>query len=130
MNIDQFRSDFYAEKTRVHDLRNMAPSEANVSGRVMINAAGEARALITFPVKFTTVPLFTYGFSVAEGMEPVPGRMPTASAYVARWTTIERLPFSVMYTGAEIHIVNEGAFYQKIALNYQFVGKAITNPGD
>lgn len=128
MNINQFRSAHNNEQRRRLDLSGVAADVAVVPGRVMINAAGEAYADVDFGVRFTTLPYFTVGFEVSEGEVLVPGEMPTGTAHVSQWKTIERLPISVYYTGATIRVVTTGQFYQKMILNYQFVGTALSNP--
>lgn len=128
MNINTFRSQYNSEMARIKDLGDMGASMSEVSGRVMINAAGEAYADVAFSVRFVEPPSFKSGFGLVEGADIIPGKMPTGSAYVAEWKTVERLPFSVWYVGARIHIVTTGLFYQKMTLNYSFSGKTITNP--
>lgn len=128
MNLNQFRQAYNNERTRVHDLNSVAATYAEVPGRVMINAAGEAYVDVNFGVKFTSLPYFKSGFEMQEGSGIISGRMPTGEAYVAEWKTTERLPFSVFYSGARIHIVTTGLFYQKMLLNYSFTGIALSNP--
>ena len=128
MNIEYYRSQLNNDQTRAVDISSMASAHSEVAGRVMINAAGEAHADVSFAVRFTEPPSVKFGFSLVEGQDILAGRMPTGSAYVSEWKTIERLPFSVWYIGAKIDIVTTGLFYQKMILNYSFSGKTLTNP--
>lgn len=128
MNINVFRNEFYGEQTRAKDLQSITSSHSEVNGRVMINAAGEAHADVSFAVRFVEPPSVKFGFSLVEGQGIIPGKMPTGTAYVSEWKTIERLPFSVWYIGAKIDIVTTGLFYQKMILNYSFSGNTLTNP--
>jgi len=126
--INQFRKQFVNEQRRALDLGSVAADYATVPGKIGINAAGEAYVDVNFPVRFTSLPAFTSGFEMQEGSGIISGLMPTGSAYVAEWKTIERLPTTVFYTGAKIHVVTTGIYYQKMILNYEFKGTAITNP--
>jgi len=127
-NINQFRKVLANEQTRAADLQTVKSDVAVVPGRVMINNAGEAYVDVNFPVRFITLPNFTAGFEILEGQGIIEGQMPTASAHVSEWKTIERLPLSVFYTGAKIQVVTIGQFYQKMILNFSFTGTSITNP--
>lgn len=128
MHINSMRNMLRNEETRRRDLSQVAADYAIIPGRVMINAAGEAYTDVDFGVRFTTLPYFTYGFEMKEGEVYVPGQMPTGSAHVSAWKTIEKLPVSVYYSGATIRVVTTGQFYQKMILNFQFAGTTITNP--
>lgn len=128
MNINQFRAQFNNERTRVNDLQSVAASLTNVPARVAINSRGEASSTIMFPVKFTTQPYFSYGFEIQEGEGVMPGRLPTGSAYVDEWIKVERLPSTIFYVGAKVVIVTTGLAYQKMILNANFTGTALSNP--
>ena len=128
MNIEQFRTSFAAEQSRIRDIKSVAPASAQVPGRVLVNTTGEAFIDVDFPVRFSTIPYFTCGFEIMEGEVLTPGDIPTGRAFVSEWKTIERLPFSVYYTGAKICTVTTGPFYQKMILNFCFTGTALTNP--
>lgn len=127
-NINQFRKRLVNEQTRANDLQSIKGDISVVPGRVMINNAGEAYIDINFPVRFVDLPNFTSGFETQEGQGIIEGQMPTGTAHVSAWKTIERLPVSVFYTGAKIQVVTTGQFYQKMILNFSFTGTAITNP--
>lgn len=128
MNINQFRAQFNNERTRVSDLQSVAASLTNVPARVAINSRGEASSTIMFPVKFTTQPYFSYGFEIQEGEGVMSGRLPTGSAYVDEWIKVERLPSTIFYVGAKVAIVTTGLAYQKMILNANFTGTALSNP--
>jgi hypothetical protein len=128
MNINQFRQQTRNESLRRRDLSTVQADHAVIPGRILVNAAGEAYADVDFSVRFTSFPSFTYGFELQEGQGIISGEMPTGSAHVSGWKTIERLPVSVFYTGATIQIVTTGQFYQKMILNFEFSGMAMTNP--
>lgn len=129
MHISHFRNAFNNELTRNNDLRSVAADIAEVPGRVMINAAGEAFVDVDFAVNFTTLPFFKCGFEIPENENTIPGQMPTGRAFVSEWKMRERLPFSVFYTGAKICVVTTGPYYQKMIMNFSFSGTALTNPG-
>jgi len=128
MDITQFRKSLNNDNLRIQDLNSVKADFAEVPGRVMINGSGEAHVDVDFPVKFTTLPFFKPGFERQEGQEFISGQMPTGRAYVAEWKTVERLPLSVYYVGAKIHVVTTGQFYDKMILNFSFTGTALTNP--
>lgn len=128
MNIRQFRSQYNSEQTRARDISNIAASNAQVPARIPINSSGEATTIVTFPVKFTTQPYFTYGFEIQEGEGVVGGSLPTGSAYVSEWIKIERLPNTIFYVGAKVVAVTTGKKSQKMILNVNFSGTALTNP--
>jgi hypothetical protein len=126
--IKNFRRALNAERLRDKDISQTIADYAIIPGRVMINAMGEAYADVNFQVKFVDLPYFTYGFETKEGDRTFAGESPTGTAHVSEWKTIERLPNGVFYTGAKIQIVTTGRFYQKMILNFQFAGTALTNP--
>lgn len=128
MNMNQFRQQYRNENLRIKDFSQVQSDYIVVPGKVMINAAGEAYTDVNFSIKFVSEPSFTYGFSLQEGQNIISGEMPTGTAHVSAWKTKERLPISVFYTGAHIQVVTTGQFYQKMILNYEFSGIAITNP--
>lgn len=127
-NLHLFRNSLNSEQTRASDLRAVSASLAEVPGFAEINGSGEGVVNVNFAIKFTEVPYFKYGFSVTHGSEYLQGYMPEATAYVAEWTTIERLPFSVWYVGAKIHTKVRGLVQQKMILNFSFSGTALSNP--
>lgn len=128
MDMQQFRRAFNNELVRSKDLRSVAADVTNVNGRTMINGAGESFVSVDFPVRFTKLPTFTYGFEMKEGEVLIDGLKPTGSAVVSQWKTVERLPLSVYYTGAVIQVVTTGQFYQKMLLIHNFDGIALSNP--
>ena len=128
MNINQFRAKFNNENTMRNDLSSVVSSYATVPGRIPVNAAGEARATINFPVKFTSQPSFTFGLELQEGEGTIPGQRPSGSVYVERWITQERLPSTIFYVGADVVGVLDGLPQQKLILNVAFSGVALSNP--
>ena len=95
MNIHHLRNKIQTEKVRALDLSNVKADHTRIPGRLMINGAGEAFADVYFNVKFIELPYFTYGFERKEGDKTFSGQMPTGSAYVASWKTIDRPPTDV-----------------------------------
>ena len=141
MNINSLRNSLRSEETRRRDLQSVAPSVAMVPGRVAINGSGEAYVEVAFSIRFTSLPYFTFGFerqetssvepvagSIPSNSTPPKGQLPTGSAHVSEWKTIERLPFGLYYVGAKIAVVTEGLTVSKLILNYTFTGTALSNP--
>lgn len=123
-----FRKSYNNDCVRQRDFVSVAADNAMVTGRTMINGAGESFVSVEFPVRFCQLPSFSYGFEMKEGEVIINGQKPTGSAVVSEWKTVERLPFSVYYTGAVIQVVTTGQFFQKMLLIHSFSGMALTNP--
>ena len=126
--MNQFRQALNNERTTISDIGMMSSNYSDIAGRLPINSFGEAVADVTFPVKFTSQPIFRYGFEMQEGEGIIAGEMPTGAAVVQSWGTIERLPSTIFYTGARLMIVTTGLKFQKMILNYSFSGVSLTNP--
>lgn len=127
-NMYNFRKSYNNDRIRHRDLSMVAADNSLVTGRTMINGAGESFVTVEFPVRFTQLPSFSYGFEMKEGEAIINGQKPTGSAVVSQWITKENLPFSIFYTGAVIQVVTTGQFYQKMLLIHNFSGMALTNP--
>ena len=128
MDINTFRTKYLADQASLAGISGVAADVASVCGRIPINSAGEAIMDVMFPVKFTSQPNFTYGFALQEGEGVISGRMPGGTATVQKWTTVQRLPNTVFYTGARIIAVTTGLKYQKMILNFDFSGVALSDP--
>lgn len=128
MNLNEFRTAYNNEKTNMLNINEMTGDYSEIAGRLPINSAGEAVADVPFPVRFVTQPIFRFGFELQEGEGVISGRLPSGSAVVQSWNTIERLPSTVHYVGARLIIVTQGLKYQKMILNYSFSGRTLTNP--
>lgn len=94
--------------------------------------AGEILIEVTFPVRFIQIPVFTYGASLAPGTQLVDGSYPVVSAVVAYWQ-VKRLDEGEEvsrehFTGAELAVTASGPTDQRLLLNWQFSGMALTNP--
>lgn len=108
--------------------RDMAADKMFLSGEIRVAGAGESKAYITFPVKFSEKPHLSFGAEVTEGDALAPGFMPSVSVVILGWTTQERPPTSRLYTGAQLGIVTEGVFHQKLVVHWNLIGTAITSP--
>jgi len=137
MNI---RKSFLADQRRALDISSVAAGTSMVTGRAAVNGSGEALVDVQFPARFTTLPYFSFGFELQDTSEANPeapitsvnaaskGLLPTGSAHIATWKTIERLPFGVYYVGATVGVIVDGASNGKIIINYSFSGTALSNP--
>ena len=123
-----FRKSYNNDCVRQRDFVSVAADNAMVTGRTMINGAGESFVSVDFPVRFSQLPSFSFGFEMKDGEVVIDGQKPTGSAVVTQWKIIERLPFSVYYTGAVIQVVTTGPFYQKMLFIHNFSGMALSNP--
>jgi hypothetical protein len=109
------------------DQQNLVPSQMIVSGQFLVNAAGEARVDVVFPVKFTDKPLVVFGFEMKDGDFYIPGRMAQPTGIVLAWNTEDRPPISRQYVGCTIGVVSTGPSYQKLMGTWQATGPAFTD---
>lgn len=141
MDQNSLRRAFRSEQLRTNDLNSVAPSLAVIPGRAAINGSGEAYIDVTFSVKFVTLPYFSFGFELQDvksiyhttgeiptANTPISGQLPTGSAHISQWKTIERLPYGLYYTGAKIGVIIDGPSIAKMIINYTFTGKTLSNP--
>jgi len=90
--------------------------------------AGEILIEVSFPVNFIELPVFTYGASLAPGTELISGQYPVVSAVVAYWQVKQEGDSSEQFVGAELAVTASGPTDQRLLLNWQFSGVALTNP--
>lgn len=92
-----------------------------------INRPGVAKMTYEFPHPFTEKPAFTHG----NELDDVPLRLtnpPKVSATVYSWVTIKEAGVDVVWTGAKIVFVCEGASYYKFIVPCKFTGTGLSNP--
>lgn len=126
--IEQTRNNIQAVQRRTMDLAETAATATPVSGKFMVNNAGEAKADIVFPVRFADIPYITFGFEILGNQPIIDGHAPAMSAYVYDWSTIDRPPFSRFYKGANIFVVSTGPPALKFIVNWTAIGTAFTSP--
>lgn len=128
LGIENFRNSFRSTNQRINDLEQTAAAPASVSGRFLVNNAGEARAHIIFPVRFSDLPFITFGFEMQGDKNIYAGHAPAMSATAYDWDTIDRPPFSRFYKGAHILVVSTGPPATKFIVNWTAMGTAFTSP--
>ena len=128
LGVDRLRNEQRSQQRRAIDLTETAASPAPVSGKFMINNAGEAKVDITFPVFFSDIPYVTFGFEIQGANQIISGHAPAMSATVYDWDTIDRPPFSRFYKGAYIVVVSTGPPGTKFICTWTAMGTAFTSP--
>ena len=127
-NISQLRSQMRQENVSKAGIDAMAADITTLTGEIRVNGAGESRAQITFPLKFSQKPSLSFGGEIIEGDAILDGFMPTVNVVVLGWRTEERPPTSRLYIGADLGVVLGGVNHQKAIIHWTLVGKAITSP--
>lgn len=97
-------------------------------GKVAITAGtehDESTVLVPFANVFTEEPIFTYGSVLDPASPPVPGKFPTASVTVVKWSLIQVGP-AKLYGGAMLGIVTSGVVGQVLYIHYDFLGMALS----
>ena len=123
-----FTSPWSAWEDRRSDIARVeavAGGEYRVNGLVLVTNAGEAQADVTFPVRFIEIPLFTFGFSLADNEAWAVGAMPTVSGVVGKWTFGRKATGERYYDGAQLLIVTTGPDTMRGYFHYCFDGKAL-----
>ena len=96
--------------------------------------AGESLVDVKFPVAFIQMPVFVYGAALAPGSELIDGSYPVVSAVVAYWDVSQPDKESnnsvsrQYFTGAQVAVTTSGPETQRLIMNWQFSGLALTNP--
>lgn len=113
---------------------NVAATTHVIQGFREIVGSGENLVDVRFPVVYTQIPFFTFGWSLVPGSELVDGQYPSVTAGVAYWEVNEPdldlygAPLRQHYRGAQLAVVTVAPETQRIILNWQFSGMALTNP--
>lgn len=101
-------------------------------GHVEITNSGvssEATFTVSFPIRFTQMPVFSAGYSLADNQSFTAGSLPNWSATVLKWDFGARAGTGERYyDGATICFVITGAAGQKGVGHYRFSGKALVGP--
>lgn len=109
----------------------MTVKETQVSGRVLVDGAGEAAIDVPFAVVFSERPIFTFGGELDVNHTPEATNFPTVSAVVLSWDKVDDIDnvFDGRYKGARIAVVTTGKVDMKMWVHYSFQGRAMRNPG-
>lgn len=122
--LRKMRSDI----NRMQDVASVAPGVSQFTCRIPVNNAGEARATVMFPYKFSHLPTVNFGFELYSSYNA--GKMPVFAGSVDEWISIDRLPGSRMYTGAILLISSEAAEDIAFVTIATFSGLAYGGPTD
>lgn len=128
MRAELYKKIHRAEATRHADIYETRAQESMVKGRFPVNNAGEGTKSIKFPVAFSNLPHITFGFELEDVAKIARGRSPIISAEVYDWITVDRPPFSRLYTGAHIVVVAEGQNLSRFTVVWNASGIAFSNP--
>jgi hypothetical protein len=128
MNVETFRSQMQQQEVNKRGQQDMGPAATRLSGEIRVNGAGETKAEITFPIRFSEKPKLSFGAELLEEDPIVAGFMPYANVVVLGWITQERPPTSRLYVGARLGIITGGVHHQKMVVHWHLEGSAITYP--
>lgn len=128
MRAELYKRFRNSEETRHADIYETRAQESLVKGRFPVNNAGEGTKAIKFPVAFSNLPHITFGFELEGRNKIAQGRSPIISAEVYDWITVDRPPFSRLYTGAHVLVTATGQNLTKFTVVWNASGIAFGNP--
>lgn len=105
MNLNHYRKNYNNYQQRGNDLRDTAAKVTISTCRVKVNDSGELIMPFEFACLYSQIPTITFGYQLQSTVYS--GRVPIFSAAVKEYKTIERPPFSRLYSGASLSIVSE-----------------------
>lgn len=96
-----------------------------LSGKVLVQDAGEVALTLDFPVVFIEEPHMGFGGVMDVGQAPVVSNFPTVSAVILRWKTYNSGPLT-QYIGATIGIVTTGDKDHRMWVHWSLDGRGVT----
>lgn len=119
---------FERRRADVQRVQDQSIQIQRVSGRILVNGAGESIVDVTFPVTFTELPAFSFGGEMAANQALEATNLPTISAVVLHWNVIEKMSKEYYYIGASLAVVSTGVSTHQIYCHWHMEGKAFRNP--
>lgn len=123
-------------QSAIYDLNNtiaqrlqVLGGEQRVTGRVLVQNAGEVAIPLTFPIIFTEEPGFWFGGVMDQGQAPEINNFPSVSAVILRWA-LTKFGSVVTYTGATLGVVTTGPADQRMYVHWHVSGKGISKDQD
>ena len=122
-------NNYDKRRWEVERINNQGSKLQVLSGHTLVSGSGEIEVSLDFPITFIDKPGFTFGGELDEGSPTVTGSLPTVSAVVSGWETVDKAnSVGYYYVGANVIIVVTGSSDQKILVHWRFEGNAMTNP--
>ena len=101
-------------------------------GRFQVDGTGESARDVSFPVNFSEIPNFSFGFELAPGHSVTDNSFPTLSMCVLRWaSSVDDATASraaQLFTGCTFGVVVTGQTGQKVWVHWRMEGNALSTP--
>jgi hypothetical protein len=120
------------QQTREQSNSNAVADVYTLVGRFQVDGLGESVRDVTFPVNFSDIPNFSFGFELSPGHAVVDNAFPTLSMCVLRWaSTTDDLTSgraAQLFTGCTFGVVVTGQVGQKVWVHWRMEGTALSTP--